>query len=403
MKRRPSMATMERTLGPLCIVICVGILVAGLRHFESFPNRVSWLEGRNGLAFHGDSLEFGHSQGGIARSPGRLGGKNGPSAEKGAVSIEIRLRPYEELDWGRFHILDLYDESKNALFLVGQRKSDLLIRLRKKDKNGGQVWKDIGVDHALKKGRTAFVTITSGQRGIGVYLDGRLAERFQDVRLLSESQSLSAQRVRIGNSPDGDCAWSGEIFGLSFYDRVLSDDEIAENYQWWSGESSSIGLAQNGLVGAYTFEEGRGDETRAVRGFAPPLSIPARLHFEKSLLAMPAFENESRLTLLKDGVANVVGFAPLGFFLSLWLVRVRRWSPGRAFLLTVFAGMMISLFIESVQVLLPKRDSTFLDLCCNTIGAGLGVSAFHFHRLMQRKGLARSKLRGQSQQLKGRS
>jgi VanZ family protein len=160
---------------------------------------------------------------------------------------------------------------------------------------------------------------------------------------------------------------------VSFYDRVLSDDEISRNYQWWSGESSSIGLAQNGLVGAYTFSEGRGEEARAVGGFAPPLSIPARLHFEKSFLAMPAFENESRRKLLKDGVANVVGFVPFGFFLSLWLVRVRRWSPGRAFLLTVCAGMIISLFIESVQVLLPQRDSTFLDLCCNTIGAGLGV------------------------------
>jgi hypothetical protein len=368
------MATMERILGPLCIVICIVFLVAGLWPFDFYPkNRASWMEGRNGLAFHGGARESGHSPGGLALSPAQLGSENSPSAEKGAMSIEIRLRAYEELDWCRFHILNFYDESKNNLFLVGQWKSELLIRVRKKDENGRETWKEIGVDHALKRDTTAFLTITSGQRGTALYLDGKLAESFEDVRLLSESQSISAQRVRIGNSLDGGCSWSGEIFGLSFYDRVLSDDEAASNYQWWVRESSSIGLVQNGLVGAYTFSEGRGEEARAVGGFAPPLSIPARVRFQKSLLAIPELRNEGRLSLIKDGVVNIFGFVPFGFFLSLWLIRVRRWTPRRAFLLTVCAGMMISLFIESVQVFLPQRDSSFLDLCWNTIGTGLGV------------------------------
>jgi hypothetical protein len=237
-----------------------------------------------------------------------------------------------------------------------------------KDENGRDLI-EIGVD--LLRGHLAFLTITSG-RGEQLYtlMEGR--RELPGCSSLSESQVFQPKR-RIGNSLDGGCSWSGDIFGLSFYDRVLSDDEAASNHQWWVREGSSNGLVLNGLVGAYTFREGTGSEARAIGGSAPPLSIPTRLHFQKSLLSLPEFGNESRRSMIKDGAVNIVGFVPLGFLLSLWLVRVKRWTPGRAFLLTVCSGMMISLFIESVQVLLPHGPPSLI--CVTTRSALVWVIA----------------------------
>ena len=383
----------ERVSGPVCLVLFIALLVAGLWPFDFYPeNRATWLQGANGLAFHGDSLESGHSAGGIALSPAQLASRSDPAAAKGAMSMEIRLKPYEELGWCAFHILDLYDPWKDNLFRVSQWNHDLLIRVSKRAERGREAWKEIGADGVLNRGRTAFITLTSGQSGTALYLDGRLAGSFQDVRLLPPNQSISTARVRIGNSLDGGCAWSGEISGLSFYDRVLSDDEVASNHRWWVQESSPVELVQDGLVGAYPFDEGRGVEAHSVGGLAAPLSIPPRLDFQKRLLSVPELGSESRRSLLKDGVVNVFGFVPFGFFLSMWLVRGRRWLPRRASFLTVCAGMSISLFIESAQVLLPGRDSSLLDLCYNTIGTGSGVIAFHFYELMQGSCEAKSRM-----------
>jgi hypothetical protein len=123
-RKRGGMVAMDRTLGPLCTVICIALLVAGFWPLDFYPkNRVSWLEARNGLAFQGDALGPGYSPGGLLLSPEQLGPENSASSEKGTMSIELWLRPYGEPGGCRYNILGLYDESKRNLFFVGQWKS----------------------------------------------------------------------------------------------------------------------------------------------------------------------------------------------------------------------------------------------------------------------------------------
>jgi VanZ family protein len=74
-----------------------------------------------------------------------------------------------------------------------------------------------------------------------------------------------------------------------------------------------------------------------------------------------------------DVVSNVLGYVPLGFFLVLAALR-----SGRrlfAFRLAVLAGTSLSLAMESLQVYLPDRVPSNLDLVLNIAGTTFGASS----------------------------
>jgi len=72
-----------------------------------------------------------------------------------------------------------------------------------------------------------------------------------------------------------------------------------------------------------------------------------------------------------DLLTNVAVYLPLGFFLTLALSRL----PGRftAPLLAVVFSASVSFSMETIQVWLPSRVPSNLDLACNTIGSLLGA------------------------------
>jgi len=90
------------------------------------------------------------------------------------------------------------------------------------------------------------------------------------------------------------------------------------------------------------------------------------------MLHMPKFENK----LLKDIAANIIGFIPIGFMFPFGFRRVTRKSLCLSSLLGFSTGVALSLFVEVVQVWLPSRDSSFLDLAMNAVGAAIGTIAF---------------------------
>ena len=72
-----------------------------------------------------------------------------------------------------------------------------------------------------------------------------------------------------------------------------------------------------------------------------------------------------------DVVSNVLGYMPLGFLLALSALRTGR---GRfAFRFAVLAALALSFTLESLQVYLPVRVASNLDLALNVTGAALGA------------------------------
>ena len=80
-----------------------------------------------------------------------------------------------------------------------------------------------------------------------------------------------------------------------------------------------------------------------------------------------------------DVVTNVLGYMPLGFFLALSALRTARERLAPAALV---ACALLSLVMESLQMYLPDRVPSNLDLLLNVMGATFGaVSAWSLERL----------------------
>lgn len=69
---------------------------------------------------------------------------------------------------------------------------------------------------------------------------------------------------------------------------------------------------------------------------------------------------------------NVLAYVPLGYFLTLGLVRPRH--RGWAALLATLLATGLSLSLEIIQGWLPTRVPSSLDLACNGLGAALGAA-----------------------------
>ncbi|PKO62588.1 MAG: VanZ family protein [Betaproteobacteria bacterium HGW-Betaproteobacteria-18] len=81
-----------------------------------------------------------------------------------------------------------------------------------------------------------------------------------------------------------------------------------------------------------------------------------------------------------DVVANLLGYMPLGFFLVLSALRTGR--PRYALRWAMLAASVLSLLMESLQVYLPNRVPSNLDLMLNMAGGALGaLSAWILERV----------------------
>ena len=74
-----------------------------------------------------------------------------------------------------------------------------------------------------------------------------------------------------------------------------------------------------------------------------------------------------------DVVANVLGYGPLGFLLT--LASLRSGHIKWAMLLAVLGAMLLSLSLETLQSYLPSRIPSNVDLVLNTLGAALGAGS----------------------------
>lgn len=82
-----------------------------------------------------------------------------------------------------------------------------------------------------------------------------------------------------------------------------------------------------------------------------------------------------------DILSNLVGYAPLGFLLTVALLRS---GPARyAALWATLACAALSLSVETLQTFLPARVPSNVDLVLNTVGAAIGAA---WARLAQRLG-----------------
>ena len=344
-----------RRLGFVCFGLLAGLLIAGLWPFNFFPrNRVSWLQNQNGLHFD----RYGEIYSPALWSPRAAGSEEG-------FSIELWLRGETNYrTYSPFVIIG--DPLHTDNFVIAQSLSDLVVQGRFRDNSNPVGVAKLWMNGACRQGRPRFLTITSGAQGTTVYLEGAVVNAYPNLTLTANNFS---GRLLLGHAPEGQEAWSGDLLGLAFYPRTLAPSEVSEHYQAWR-ESRTAELVKSGAA-VYPFDEHAGHVAHDRANTMPDLVIPERFRvLHDTPLEVPA---KPSLSDLQDAVVNILGFVPFGFLLAVYFQKAADYSRGRALLITIVFGVVTSVVIELLQVYLPSRDSSLLDVINNSVGTALGA------------------------------
>jgi VanZ family protein len=173
----------------------------------------------------------------------------------------------------------------------------------------------------------------------------------------------------LGHAPDGQEEWQGDLLGLAFYPRALSGGEVAAHVQAWR-ESNTAALAKDAAA-LYAFDERAGGTVHDRAKNGDDLVIPRRFRvLHNTPLEVPAHPSMSDV---QDAAVNILGFIPFGFLVAAYWQQAANYSRSRAVALTVVLGLATSLLIELLQVYVPSRDSSLLDVINNTIGSAVGA------------------------------
>ena len=344
----------RRAIGALCLATVCAILVAGLWPFCAPVNEVSWVK-------QGNAIRFGEH--GTALSSDRL---DFVSQTGAACSLEIWVQPAQT--WANGSILTFYGFSKSREFRLEQDYTDLVLRLGDEDvksKDGRQV---LRIRNVFRK-KQAFITVTSDGQETSVYIDGQLAGRSSDFKL--SRRDLSGQLI-LANSPFRDQSWRGEVKGMAIYGTTLDAVQVQQHYQNWAERGEPLPQDSEPTNALFLFREHGGSVIHNAVSGGVNLEVPTRfLVVDQLRFESPRSEYHSEPSYLKSAVLNIAGFIPLGLVLSFYLTSVK--GMKRATLLTVLAGMAVSLVIEYFQSFLPTRYSGCTDLFTNTFGTWVGA------------------------------
>ena len=349
---------MHKILGPICLLVVLSLLTAGLWPFNPFPkNQVSWLTDKNGLRFGDKAMIF-------TSGTFEVTGSN----KQPFCSLEIWLQPALTDVRESVTILAFHTPDNPLQFGLKQYRDGLAVR-NYRDEQRRLPTSRIGFEHAFRQAEPILLTITLGPNGNAAFLNGVLVKAFSQHSL--SCKDFSGQLV-IGNSPMSDNAWQGKLFGMAIYNQELTPEVVSRHYTMWTQGRVPEGVAKDGVRALYSFGERSGRIIHNSIGPGPDLCIPKTFRIlHKRILAPPWEEFAPRLSYVKDILINVAGFIPFGFFFCAYLVCNRQWN--RAAVVTVVVGGIISITIEVLQAFIPSRASGVTDIITNTLGTSLGV------------------------------
>jgi hypothetical protein len=336
--------------GVLCLLILGGYAVAGFWPFRRPVNDITWLPGGKGVRFgaHGTLLATGPLD----------------SPAGAACSIELWVRP-DRVDVFAT-LLSFYGPDGSPGFAIRQSLADLRLDGNAGRRPPGWVYvPDFFVPHRL-----VLITVVTGPGGSEVYVDGSLIRRL--VGAAPPPAACSGNFV-VGDGPGAHSSWRGEFRGLAVYQTWLPAEQVKKNAAAWKSRRGMVGPDGGPPDLLYTFGPAGGRVVRGLGRAAIDLQIPETYTvIHQTLLESPrsAFTADGWQGYLWDLFVNVVGFIPFGIAMGAFL---HHRGAAHAWAMTVVAGLLVSLSIESLQSILPTRNSDLTDVITNTLGTWTGA------------------------------
>ena len=340
------------TAAVLGIILFFGLNPRGFH----FTNNVAWLSDGPGLRFKKYGIAFTDPV--------------FPAAPSTTLSLETAIKPLSPGMDGFSLILAFHSGVDETQLILGQWRICLIV-MDGDDYAHLRKLKRLSTSIEGIAGKKVFVTITSGNSGARMYIDGEPVAFRRDTTFTIPDGNAGT-RLIVANSVYGKHSWNGEVYGITVYHRTLSPTVVRKRYdRWQASHDLSTGPRP---VAQYTITEGKGARVIDRTG-AAHLQLPERMSvLKKQFLSTPVAAAEGNSGLIQDLLLNLVGFIPLGFALCRAAPLIAGNSSFRAVGAVVAAGFLVSLLIETLQVWLPSRNSSATDLLMNTLGTTVGIA-----------------------------
>jgi hypothetical protein len=179
--------------------------------------------------------------------------------------------------------------------------------------------------------------------------------------LLQNTENSTGQLL-IGNNANGTQPWHGSIEEIAIFNQNSAD--------------ATGGLPAAQPLIHYTFDTIEKDTVPNKANTTYTLQVPK--HFPplaRTMLASFPLKELGSKWLRKDILINIFGFIPLSLCFAI-VIAQGRLHPWMQCITALAFCFLFSLAIEAAQAYLPSRDSSLLDLLCNTFGGGLTAAAF---------------------------
>lgn len=351
-----------KSLAGLSIAILFIILFFGLRPKDfTFSNNVNWIADQPGIQF---------SKYGIAYT------KDFIESSGNNFSIVIALKPLSYGEDGFNLILTLDNGKDSDQLIIGQWRSWIII-MNGDDYAHKRGAKRLTINIASPTPIKRLITVTTGLEGSRAYMDGHLVHAEKDLVLKIPDGDNT--RLLLGNSVYGKHSWKGDIYGLAFFKRTLTDDDALRHFNAWS-KNQNFSFAKESIpVVLYEFDGENDLKVFDHSGGNLHLEIPMRMQIlKKDILSWKWSRLTFNKNLIQDMIINFIGFMPFGFFLFAFFGKLGGVFEKHDLLLTIGIGFMVSLMIEIVQAWMPSRSSQLIDLMLNTLGTCLGAFIYKF-------------------------
>lgn len=357
-----SRAGYGRLVEILCLCVLGIMLVAGLWPFCAPRNGVQWVENKNGLQFASNSSALSTT----AFHP------KSPAANR-LESIEIWLVPGTSSSARTIFGFDDSDHP-GVGFSLRQHKDALFAQQYYIDKNGAPQAEWLPVESVVGERYPLFVSITMGDLGTSIYIDGVLKKAF--ARRGTSTNNLTGRLV-VADGAEGRSSWPGQVLGLAMYASQLTPSLVAEHYANWMKGQPPVIREDEAPMALFAFDEGRGNVVHNRIDSSNNLVIPNRYcALRPPFLASMMHDYQPTWDYWHDIGVNLAGFIPCGFLFTILLseVRIAKYPASTA----ISVGLLISLVIEVLQAFLPTRSSGATDLITNTLGTMVGVGIYYW-------------------------
>lgn len=278
-----------------------------------------------------------------------------PSDGSLGIAFEVKYRAKPD---GLGVICCIFDEQDRELLVIAQWQTHLAIRSRREPSRTkqGRGYSEIGLRDCFSNEQFTQFSIESDRQGTRITIDGVERSYSKNFSLVEASDGHPYSCV-FGSDPYGLQGWRGDLNSIRIFDPTNKSIPIFE----YTAAAPKQTLNNHLII---------------PKSFQPP-KISWLASFDHDTIRDP-----KRRT---DIYVNVIGFIPLGFSFLL-LARQTTTIHGRS-MLAILAACLFSLLIESLQIFLPYRDSSLLDLACNSLGALLALPALRLYKRATRSSL----------------